>query len=162
MTPRHKNADIISAGLKLRDAIPIDLNFKYVYGHQDKNVKYSELDPIAKLNVQMDTDAKDLAIDVINQTVTLKVQHPHPMSFPTYRWNQVTIYQQLSHKLYKHISHNNMHIYWCERDRLKPESLPLLDSKAMETGSRTMSLNMKRFAAKWSCGCIATGKNMER
>ena len=25
-----------------------------------------------------------------------------------------------------------------------------------------MSLNMKCFVAKWSCGCIATGKNLER
>ena len=162
MTPKHKNADIISAALKLRDAIPIDIHFKGVFGHQDRMTSRHNLDPIAKLNVEVDEKAKNLAIDIINNNVKYDQHHQHPLSFSTCRWNQVTILQQLSNDLYKHITHNNMHIYWCENGRVKQDQLYLLDSTAMEKGSTTMSLTMKRFVAKWSCECIATGKNMER
>ena len=158
MTPKHKNTDIISAALKLRDAIPIDIHFKHVFGHQDRMTSIQNLDPIAKLNVEVDEKAKNLAIDIINNNVKYDQHHQHPLSFSTCRWNQVTILQQLSNDLYKHITHNNMHIYWCENGRVKQDQLYLLDATAMEKGSTTMSLTMKRFVAKWSCECIATCK----
>ena len=120
MTPKHKNADIISAGLKLRDTIPIDLYFQHVYGHQDTTKEIEKLDPIAKLNVDMDMKAKELAIDIINKKVPLSKLYSHPLSFATCHWNQVIIQQQLSNNLYQHITHNNMYIYWCERGRIQP------------------------------------------
>ena len=52
--------------------------------------------------------------------------------------------------------------YWVERDRIKPHHLQLIDYNAINTSSRAITLNMKRFSAKWACKCIGTGKNMER
>ena len=91
--------------------------------------------------MEVDAIAKDLAIDIINQQTKTSKFYPHPFSFPTCRWNQVIIHQQLSNGLYKH------NIYWNEKGRVCQDQLKLLDTNAMEKGTKSMSLNMKRFVA---------------
>ena len=162
MTPSHTNADIISACLKVRDKLPLHVHFKHVYAHQDKDKSFYLLDPIAKLNVQVDLRAKQLATSISMSTQQQFKEINHPSAFPTSYWNNNPIHHEIKNSLYKEITTDNVLSYWIEKRRVTPETLTQIDLTAMGEGISPLSLTMKRFITKWSCESIGTGKNMQR
>ena len=79
MTPSHKNADLMSACLRLRDSLPININWKHIYGHQDESIPYHMLPRLAQINIDMDHKAKELVTKMIyNKDIRYsRCDHPH-------------------------------------------------------------------------------------
>ena len=161
MTPKHKNADILSAILCLRDGLPLKIETKHVKGHQDDDTSINELPPEAQWNVKMDASAKQLLQTFITCPALIPKCSPHPSSFPTCRWNGKSITQQLSNTLYYNITHRKMISYWIEKKRVLPDAVPFIDFEAMSS-TKSFPLYLQRFATKWAAECLATGKNMIR
>ena len=67
--------DIILHIKSLLKHLPFRIKFKHVKGHQDKHSSYADLSPLAKLNVQMDTKAKQFFTSPINAP-TYSLQSP--------------------------------------------------------------------------------------
>ena len=162
MTPRHKNADVISAVLKLRDKLKITFTVEHVYGHQDSITHIDNLPPIVRLNIAMDEQAKSLALRMINGKTERFSVVDHYASFHMCRWNQLYIHQQLTDTLYHHISLQKMKTYWVERNKVREQHISKIDYNALASGMKSMSLQLRKFTAKWACECIGTGKNMVR
>ena len=52
------HCDLIRAIRRLKDALPIEVQFVHIYGHQDRWKRLEDLPRLAQLNVAMDTAAK--------------------------------------------------------------------------------------------------------
>ena len=162
MTPNHKNSDIISPLLKVRDDLPLQVFTKHVKGHQDATIPRHMLSPEAQLNVEMDKEAKQLSMVLINCPHLKPTYNRHPKAFPTCKHNDIVIEQQLTSCLYDRIMKDKMLVYWHETGRVQKPNQNLIDYNAMAAASKSMNMTMKRFMSKWSCNCLATGKNMVR
>lgn len=66
LSSRHKNADIISAVLRLRDTLPIQITTERIPSHQDKLTPVAQLPPEVQLNILVDDSAKSYALRMIN------------------------------------------------------------------------------------------------
>ena len=91
MTPSHTNVDVISACLKVRDALPLQVNLHHVYAHKDRDKPFYILDPISKLNVEVDRRAKHLATSITMAVHQQFLELDHPYAFPTSYWNNKPI-----------------------------------------------------------------------
>ena len=54
-----KHMDIIKAIRRTQQRLRTKITFTHIYGHQDRNARYNELDRMAQLNVQVDAMAQD-------------------------------------------------------------------------------------------------------
>ena len=162
MTPRHKNADIVSACLAIKGNLTIKIQCCHIYGHQDRNIPYHLLTPTARLNIDMDKNAKSLAKEIIHSNDMKLEAGNHPLAFITCYWNQIPIADEINNKLYEIITNHKVISYWTDKGRVNQHTLPLIDMKAMSKSLQPLSLNLRRFITKWSCECLATGKNMQR
>ena len=162
MTPKHKNADILSAIIKTRDRLPIRIEYVHVKAHQDDETPINLLPPEVQLNIQMDAKAKETLHMFHTCPSLIPATSPHPNSFPSCKWKQTQITQELASSLYYHITHEKMTKYWLEKKRLTSAALSTVDFEAISLSSKSMPLYLKRFTTKWASECIATGKNMKR
>lgn len=160
MTPRHKNADVLSALLKICDHLPIRLETIHVKGHQDQSTSAISLSPEAIWNIKMDARAKELLQTFHTCPSLIPPTSTHPWSFPTCKWNDIQITQETSNELYYHITHERITSYWVEKKRIPSSSLPFIDFDAM-THAQSFPLYLQHFATKWFAECIATGQNMQ-
>ena len=162
VNPRKKNADIISACIKLRDKLPITITCQHVYAHQDTNVRVQELAPDAQWNVYVDKKAKILAELLIKGHYRQTDDSTHPLSFARCQYKGRYILHKLSDGLYEEISKTKMISYWIEKERLTEHTQDAIDMEAMKKSHNAMTFTHKRFTAKWACEFVATGKNMKR
>ena len=162
VSPRKKNSDVISACLKLRDELPIRITCQYVPAHQDDHCRIEDLSPIAQLNVHVDKQAKLLAEKVILGFVDRVTDMDHPASLPTCRYKGKQIQHCVFEQLYNEITSAAMSKYWVDKNRLSKTTQDLIDMPSMASAHKSMSCTTRRFSAKWSCECLATGKNMVR
>ena len=163
VTPNKKNADIVSAVLKLRDSLPITISTEHVYSHQDEAIPYDKLPPSVQLNIDMDKNAKGFALQMINSSRPQYACTNHYASLPTCKWRDQIILQKTFNNLYYLMSHNKLVQYWTHTKKILPtEQLPNINFHALSKGMKALPTNMRRFIAKWSYDCPATGKNMVR
>ena len=133
-----------------------------MYGHQDKEVEYSNLSKEAQINIEMDKNAKLLSSTIMHN-MSMRVPHcNHPLSFSTCFWHNHPMTHQVNQSLYHRITTSRLEAYWMEKGKITQEQLSLLDTKVADKGLKSHKLSMQRFVAKWSCGCLSVGKNMER
>ena len=163
MTPKHNNADILSALLRLRDTLPLKFTSTHVYSHQDKNTPEHLLPPKVQLNIKMDRLAKSYALQLINTSQLQFSFNKHYASFMHLQWRNKVILQNGFTELYQYISHEKMQQYWIQnRKRILPEDTNSIDYDALQRGMKSLPFNLRKFASKWSCEFLATGKNMTR
>ena len=61
-----KHIDLIRAIRKLATSLPIKVTFTHIYGHQDNDNTYAQLDQPSQINVDMDSAAKQHLRDLIH------------------------------------------------------------------------------------------------
>ena len=165
VNPKQKHSDILSAIAKLKDKLSIDLDFIHVKGHQDDLQDYADLDRLGQLNVMMDIEAKEL-LKVVTTTEqgTIEVNKfiPHPQSFTLAKVMGNTIWDQISHNIYRAITDKIIINHWIDRKRFKEEDKDLIDWKNHEKAMKLVGLSRRQFVTKWGNNFVATGKNMKR
>ena len=163
MTPKHKNADILSALLRLRDTLPIKFKTTHVYSHQDKEIPEHLLPPKVQLNIKMDRIAKSYALQLINTSQPQFSYNRHYAAFLHCQWRNEVILHNAFNELYQHISHEKIQHYWINnRKRVESEDIKSIDYGALHKGMKSLPMNLRKFASKWSSEFLATGKNMTR
>ena len=162
LNPRRRNADLISACIKLRDSLPLKITCHHVYAHQDDTVRFQDLSPIAQLNVLVDKRAKSLA-ELVNKGFYHQFESSnHPAAFSLCYHDNIPILHCISDTLYEKIYTHKMTKYWMEKQRLTHISKDLINLDAMKKSHSAMSYTQKRFSAKWACEYVPTGKNLQR
>ena len=132
----------------------------HIPAHQDDHTPYHLLDPIAKLNVDMDAKAKALARQVMETSLSFGTVVNHQCSIICPQWKGKFATQEIKTTLCNMITDEKMIQYWYDKKQVNQHTMPLIDMKTMVDGIGPLSLNMNRFISKWSCDCLATGKNM--
>ena len=108
LNPNHKNADILSALLKLRDKIPVTITIQHVHSHQDDTTPVENLPPEVQLNIRMDKSAKEFALKMIHTTKQQYHTTSHYASFPTCYYKDTPILHETFNTLYHLISFDKM------------------------------------------------------
>ena len=162
VTSKAKNVDMISACLRMRDRIPIPIQCKHIYGHQDEAAAFDTLTPEAQKNVVMDGLAKELVDTLERRETQLPTHCDHPDSIATCRRKSTVFTQTYNNSIYNHIYKDKIQTYWNDKKRIHKDDNHLIDYQSIEKGTKSLSLNMKRFVAKWTSQCIGTGKNMKQ
>ena len=161
---KWKQCDLISACIKLRQEIPIDICFQHVKGHQDESNTYEELTILEKANIWADDEAKTtLESFWRREDTTIYNSSPlHPLAFPTVLHKGDPIRSQVNKALYTQITSTALHNYWIKKGRYTNDNKSEICWMAYKHAMRNSSLTRRRFIAKWNAEFIGTGKNMTR
>ena len=159
MTTTLKSCDLLSACVKLKDSIPLELEFIHVKGHQDDEVQVSQLTIPAQLNVLMDTLAKNLLHDTTT-TMTMSLgAHKQSMRLPIHG---SFIHQQFKSELYSSIMTARAKAYWVKKQRYDADLCNTISWESVASAQKSMNRTRLRTITKWCSEWIGTGKNMKR
>ncbi len=162
MNPNQDNADILSLLLKLRNNIPLTIKMTHVKAHQEEKKSKNKLTQLEKLNIKMDKAAKATALAAIHNKKERIYSFEHKYSFKQCEINGEVITSTLKTTLYNKIMTKKIEKYWIEKGRIKETHTQLYDKEVLGKAMKSMTSNIQRFASKWSCETLATGKNMTR
>ena len=163
-TPRvnDHHADIKSAIHHYMSKQHIHLKPTHIFAHQDDFLPYSQLTRLEKMNVRMDSLAKQARIEyasLIHQT-SLPIQIPY--SFAQLRIEDIVIHGNLQKSLSHQISAKQAQAYWISKRLLSVETAKMVYYEAIGRASALSRLSMKIFISKWASGHIGTGKVVQR
>ena len=159
LTTKLKSCDLLSACVKLKKSIPLELEFIHVKGHQDDTEQLSQLTIPAQLNVLMDTLAKNLLHDTTIQMTSLLGAHKHSIRLPTHG---PFIYQQFKSDLYSSIMGARAKAYWVRKQRYEADLGNIISWESVASAQKSMNRIRLRTITKWCLEWIGTGKNMKR
>ena len=158
--PTWKQADLISACVKLIDMIPIQLIPLHVKGHQDAIRDYRDLSVYEQLNVIMDAKAK-IALKNIKYSVEEVSQFPnHPLAYRPVMHKGNIITCNFTHNLYNSIYKEAICNYWTRHDRFPKKHTNNILWEQQNTAASETTPAQQRFISKWSSNYIGTGQNL--
>ena len=161
ISPERKQSDFISACNTLIQKLPLSITRVHVKGHQDDHSKFSELSRMARMNVNMDFQAKQLLHQHSNSAEFFQFT-PHPLSIPTVSIDNRPITHCLKTSLYEYISSKSLQQHWIHRNRFSSDSTDLIAWDTIKHAMQLSSLGRRRFVSKWCSNTLPTGKNMTR
>ena len=159
ISPKLKSCDLLSACAKLKESIPIDLEFIHVKGHQDTTNKLHELSTPAQLNVLMDTLAKNLLQTTTPAHAESLGYHELSMKLP---FHNKYIHQQFKDELYKSIMNEVGNAYWVKKGRYQQKDIESIAWTELHRAQKSMNRTRLRTITKWCSEWIGTGKNMKQ
>ena len=80
--------------------------------------------------------------------------HSHPNSFPTVRYKNSIVRQNLSSTLYKLIAVNTLENDWIKKGRYSTETSNTIQWSIQEEALKSAPLKTKRFICKWVSNTI--------
>ena len=160
MSANQNSSDILSACAELKEAIPIEIVYAHVKGHQDKNTKYKDLALPAQLNVDMDQLAKELLHDLPNRPEVNMEEHEAGLALPSHQGED--IHQNMLNSLYAAVANRRAYEYWISKGRYTEGKKDNINWIAQGKALRSTKSGRKRTITKWVSHWIGTGKNMER
>ena len=160
ISTRSSNFDLLSACVKLKESIPITLNFQHVKAHQDTHQQYSSLSLESQLNVIMDGPTKDF-LDTA-QTIQIQTLQPPTWSAPLPTYQGHYILDNVQENLYTIVSNQRAHEYWISKSRYTTTTRSLICWTSQLKAQKIIQQSRRHFVCKWSSGWLGTGRNMER
>ncbi len=159
---KMKQSDIISACIQLHQALPIQIEYQHVKGHQDELKKYDELNKMERANVRMDNTAKNI-LQIYSKTDQQFNTNPgkHPLSFANISWNNNTIMSDVSSRLYENIAGEELHNHWISKQRYDNTTRQSILWEPFKHAIRNSTTTRRRFVSKWISTTMGTGKNMK-
>ena len=128
---KEPDADLYTATLQLKKCLGIEFNAIHVKGHQDEDTLYESLNDVAKLNVMMDTLAKEFG--TIVEKDNLKCNTDGRILGEHWRlWrgnNKLTQYDTKS--ISRLIYQQEIRGIWEKRKKIGHNSISIIDWKAM-------------------------------
>lgn len=155
---KYTSCDLLSACVKLKELIPIDLTFIHVKGHQDNNEDLHKLSLPSQLNILMDGLAKDL----LRSKPTEKPFEQHKFAFALPMVGRTTIHEDFKNNLYKHVTTEKAHAYWISKKRYQEDDIDKIDWLLQEKAFASEKSTRQRKLSKWISGWLGVGKNMKR
>ena len=159
ISPKLKSCDLLSACVKLKASIPLELDFIHVKGHQDSTHAVNDLSTPAQLNVLMDTLAKNLLQSTTAEMASRLEAHPLSMSLP---YHNTYIHQQFKDELYKSIMTEKGNDYWVSKGRYERKDIPSIAWTELHRAQKSTNRTRLRTITKWCADWIGTGKNMKK
>lgn len=154
------SVDLLSACIKLRDLIPIHLDFFHVKGHRDDHDKVDNLSIPSQLNVMMDFLAKDLLQQWKEMDRILDESHPLSFTLPMYK--HISVYGKLKDSLYNLVASERANKYWLNKDRYTQSEEIVIDWNSQEKAMASIRSTKQQKLTKWFTGWMTTGRNMKR
>ena len=151
---------ILDIRRKIRE-LPIRVTGRHIEGHQDKHKSLHQLDRWAKLNVQMDTIAKDLLRERIAQGHISQPAHLGNETLQVYfRGNKLSRVDKT--KLDETIYGEKLFQVWQERHNLTHDHVDKINWTAIGKALHAEPLGKRRFLCKHLSGMNAVGKQLLR
>ena len=116
LNANHTNVDLVSLSLCLRDTLPIQLHSEHVYGHQDRTIPIQCLPLLVRLNIEMDTAAKELGRKVLAYPHMKIHQYHHEECMTQCYWQNQPILHEIKNTLYQKISEDKVKKYWVQKE----------------------------------------------
>jgi hypothetical protein len=142
--PKQSEYDLLSEIYHIRKSNQLQWTKHWVKGHQDHSTPFYQLDNWARLNIAMDTLAKQ-------HWSRLDRNRPRPFSLPSS--NGTWSLWQTGHRITKWDTHVANQLYYNARAReywaTKYDHFPLLDYEAMKMAYKSTSLFYQLRVPKW-------------
>ncbi len=154
-----KHADLVRA---IHDTIchcPIQLSFQYVAGHQDDLTHYADLPPLAQLNVQADSMAKQ-ALHILGHQQAPPLLAPLPGVAWTLVIAGLPVPLDPHPVIIDHLSHQCALDYWIHKGSFSVASSQLVDWPLLGSALRLRPHTFCMWVSKFASGHTAVGHNM--
>jgi len=154
--PSAAHYDLIGAIRWLRDAIPVQITFEHVKGHQD-NGQSLALSRTAWMNIKMDTQAKQKA----------QIPHQGPVQYeiPSEGWVCAIQGQRqpknLLNALREHINGITIQEHWATKRRYGKGTVNMVDWEATDTAMQSSPMALRRWVSKLAARFLPYGTNMQ-
>ena len=158
-SPKQKHSDLLSAISKTLKSNELKIISQHVKGHQDDVLPFDMLCRPAQLNVICDFNAKAELTKVLKETED-NTACPHPLSFPTIKYNGTIIRENTANTLYQSIADDLLEEAWIESGRYSQPTSSTIDWDIQCKALKAAPLKTKRFVCKWVSNTISTGANM--
>lgn len=156
----RKHADLLRAIRKLRKCLPIKVKFVHVDGHKDRHMRYQDLNPFEKLNVQMDMEAKRYLRFLIDKDAP-----PCQQLLMKEGWhcklNGTKTTTNPSDQIRHHIYARQLREHLLSKKRLHQDYFDTIDWKAAGAAGKTSPPLFRLWITKHVSGWCATGRKMK-
>ena len=156
VSPKLKHSDILRAIRKVRCAIPVEIIFKHIDGHQDDGKLYSQLDRWAQLNIDCDTLAKAALKRYHRHNKINKDSFPHEVLIMRVRSEKIT--GDIGIPLRNEVSRIQMRSFLHKNNRLQCQNFDQVDWNAMNHKMNTTPTHHKIWITKHLSGFCGTNK----
>jgi hypothetical protein len=154
----HLHADILSTSTKINYLLPITISPEHVKGHQDDNIKYSQLNRPAQLNTKMDVLAKETAK---SPHLQYDIDYDsHHMALPTILYKGQEIQHQTTDTLYNSITGDNIDNYWISKNRFSLHTRNSIHWTALDKAMTSLNTTKRCFITKWASNNMGTGHKL--
>ena len=130
VSPKQKHSDVLRAIRHVRRALPLDIHFKHIYGHQDDTTSYANLERSVQLNIDCDLLAK------AGLKRFHKQRHIPPEVLPhetvIIRVRGIKVLGAIGPPLRNEVSRLNMRRFLASKGRLSLQGFDEVDWDAME------------------------------
>ena len=161
VSSNHKHMDIIKAIRRLKELLKTTIEVYHIYGHQDENKPFSELERDAQLNVIVDKKAKE----ALNYAYENQKFHKHP-NLPQEGFQlwmeKKKIHSHFKQEMRKHIGKQNLRKYLYGKQLISWNTFPLIDWDTLESFMNKQSREFKLWYTKHYTNFCGIGKMMKR
>ena len=154
LSPTQPDFDLLKE-IRLRaQQLPIEVTFGWVEGHQDKEISFEELDPIAQDNVYVDNIAKAFLNRLLDQG-----QVAQPANVSSRGWSFSVNGEHHSclnqAQIYEHATAFAAEEYWTEKFKWTHQIF--VDWDLVGEALKSLSIPKKRRTVKWATGHLGVG-----
>ena len=159
--PKDKHYDLLLDCKERIKALPIDVSFRWIEGHQDDKggEQGRRLDWWAKQNIRMDAKAK-------RHWKRTKGSVHHNLQFSRERWaiwlsgNKLSSFKK--ERLYEHTNQGPVQQYWQQKNNLDQPTWATINWEASREALAERQTGLQRFHVKFGTGHFACGRMMLR
>lgn len=162
ITCRDPDFDAIIACCRRRlESTNIKWEPVYIEGHQDDDTPYEKLDSWAKLNCDMDRQAKDRWQAENRPGMKPPLTHQVYLAPWTFQVNGSTIIKSFKSRMREHCLSYDAMKHWTTKDQFSTATPEAVDWDAMEMAMSSMKPSQRRECSKHATSFFATGKRMQ-
>jgi len=155
--PGEAHHDLISAIKNLRAAIPLQVTFTHVKGHQDQGL-ITALPRLAWMNIEMD----GLAKQKLSQGERTANNDPIPFEGWTCRIEGLRVIKHLPKALRRHLYGKIILNHWATKARFSPQATQAVDWESAEKAMNQLPQSKRQWVSKLAAAYLPDGKNMQR
>ena len=159
-----KHFDYITSIKSILSSLPIKVTFVHVTGHADKKIPLHQLSPLERMNVQVDTLAKEHN-ERLRQDDELEALDLNREAGPV----RISCGQQLTkikskfrNKLYETITAIPTETYWLEKLKIDSNQRKNIEWTQMGLAFEEIPIERQKELVKWNSDFCGTSKNLKR
>jgi len=155
--PGEAHHDLISAIKNLRAALPLQISFTHIKGHQDQGL-ITALPRLAWMNIEMDALAKQKLSQGERITMTDQI----PFKGWICRIEGQRVIKHLPKALYRHLNGKIILNHWATKSRFSAKATQAVNWASAEKAMNQLPQSKRQWVSKLAAAYLPDRKNMQR